>query len=52
MFPVPLERDGPARIELRGWNQSHVDIAGDIAEAELVGPATYIETVAAIEDAT
>ncbi len=50
-IPVPLDRSGAVRLELRGRNDSCIIIVGDRIEANLVGPAEYIEDFEAVKDA-
>lgn len=43
MIPMPVNRSGPARLELQGWNGMRIVIEGDSVEAALIGDARYIE---------
>lgn len=43
IVPVPLEHDGPVRIELQSWNEWQVTIVGEGLDAHLVGSGKYIE---------
>ena len=42
-FPIPLNRTGPIKLELHGWNDASIAIEGQSIEAALTGQAIYIE---------
>ena len=50
-IPMPLNRTGPVRIELLGWNEQRIVIEGKSVEATLVGQARYIEQFTGVNDA-
>ena len=52
LIPLPLNRLGPTTMELRGWNDLYIVIAGDGVTSTFLGPARYIEKFEASEGPT
>ena len=47
VIPMPLNRIGASRLELRSWNEAKVVLEGDGVMGSFIGPAKYIEEFAA-----
>ena len=43
VFPMPLDHEGPSRIELETWNDAKIVVEGRKLTAVFVGPAEYVE---------